>query len=187
MLAHTRRNSTRWRKPTDTPIAIEALRRIADLYAVEAHARGQSPTKRLATRRARAKPIVDAFRALARGAASVLSGPGQSRRSDPVCAGALAGFDPVLARRPHRLDTNPVERAIRPVALGRKIISLPATTAAANDGPILCSLIETCKLDGVEPYAYLKDVLSAWSTDIRSTVSTNCCRGLGRVEDPVKP
>ncbi len=78
------------------------------------------------------------------------------------------------------LDTNPVERAIRPVALGRKNHLFAGRTVAANVGRSLCSLIETCKLNGVEPYAYLTDVLTAHGRWIsRSTASTNCCRGLG--------
>ncbi|KCZ60307.1 transposase domain-containing protein, partial [Hyphomonas chukchiensis] len=57
------------------------------------------------------------------------------------------------------LDTNPVERAIRPVALGRKNHLFAGSDGGAERWAILCSLIETAKLNGVEPYAYLADIL----------------------------
>jgi transposase len=56
-------------------------------------------------------------------------------------------------------DTNPVERAVRPVALGRKNHLFAGSDGGGRRWAVLCSLIETCKLNGVEPYAYLKDVL----------------------------
>ena len=57
------------------------------------------------------------------------------------------------------LDTNPVERAIRPIALGRKNHLFAGSDGAAIAGRSP-ALIETCKLNEVEPYAYLKDVLT---------------------------
>ena len=57
------------------------------------------------------------------------------------------------------LDTNPVERAIRPGALGRKNHLFAGSDGGAERWAILCSLIETAKLNGVEPYAYLTDIL----------------------------
>jgi transposase len=58
------------------------------------------------------------------------------------------------------LDTNPVERAIRPVALGRKNHLFAGSDGGGERWAIICSLIETCKLNDVEPYAYLNDVLT---------------------------
>jgi transposase len=58
------------------------------------------------------------------------------------------------------LDTNPVERAIRPVALGRKNHLFAGSDGGGNRWAVVCSLIETCKLNGVEPYPYLRDVLT---------------------------
>ena len=84
------------------------------------------------------------------------------------------------------LDTNPVERAIRPVALGRKNHLFAGSDGGGHRWAVVCSLIATCKLNDVEPYAYLRDVLSEWSTDTRSTVSTNCCPGAGNQSNHVK-
>ncbi len=57
------------------------------------------------------------------------------------------------------LDNNPVERAIRPVALGRKNHLFAGSDGGADRWAIVASLIATAKLNDVEPYAYLKDVL----------------------------
>ena len=58
------------------------------------------------------------------------------------------------------LDTNPVARAIRPVALGRKNHLFAGSDGGGARWATVCTLIETCKLNGVEPYAYLTDVLT---------------------------
>ena len=58
------------------------------------------------------------------------------------------------------LDTNPVERAIRHVALGRKNALFAGSDGGADRGAIVASLIETAKLNGVEPFAWLRDVLA---------------------------
>lgn len=58
------------------------------------------------------------------------------------------------------LDTNPVERAIRPVALGRKNHMFAGSDGGGQRWAMLCSLIETAKLNNIEPYAYLKDILT---------------------------
>ena len=57
------------------------------------------------------------------------------------------------------LDTNPVERAIRPVALRRKNNLFAGSDGGGHRWAMICSLIETAKLNGVEPYAWLRDVL----------------------------
>ncbi len=57
------------------------------------------------------------------------------------------------------LDTNPVERGIRPVALGRKNHLFAGSDGGGERWGTVCSLIATAKLNDVEPYAYLKDVL----------------------------
>ena len=58
------------------------------------------------------------------------------------------------------LDTNPVERSIRPVALGRKNALFAGSDGGARRWAVVGSLVETAKLNGVEPYAWLRDVLN---------------------------
>ena len=156
--AHTRRKFYEVAQATGSPMAAEALRRIASLYAIEAEVRGQSAPDRLAARRALSAPSSKHSRP---GWSSSCRSfpPRQPCRGDPLCARALARADAFLDDGRIELDTNPVERAIRPVALGRKNHLFAGSDGGGARWAVVCSLIETCKLNGVEPYAYLKDVL----------------------------
>jgi transposase len=158
--AHTRRKFYEVVQATNAPLAEEALRRIGELYAIEAEVRGQPPPYRLAARQSRSKPIVDAFRIWLEQQLAHISG--RSTLADAMRY-ALARWEG-LTRFLHdgciELDTNPVERAIRPVALGRKNHLFAGSDGGGARWAIICSLIETAKLNDVEPYAYLRDVLT---------------------------
>jgi transposase len=157
--AHTRRKFYEVAEATSSPIAAEALRRIGELYVIEARIRGQSPELRLAGRRSWSKPIVDAlYLWLDRQLAQI---PARSGLAEAIRY-ALTRWEG-LARFLHdgrvELDTNPVERAIRPVALGRKNHLFAGSDRGGARWAAVCSLIATAKLNDVEPYAYLRDVL----------------------------
>ena len=77
------------------------------------------------------------------------------------------------------LDNNSVERAIRPVALGRKNHLFAGSDGGGHRWAVVCSLITSAKLNGVEPYAYLKDVLERMVAGHPMSRSTNCCPGTG--------
>ena len=157
--AHTRRKFYEVAEATGSPIAAEALRRIGELYAVEAEARGLSPAHRLAARRSFSKPIIDSLRAwLDTQLARV---PGRSTLAEAIryALSRWEGLTRFLKDGRIELDTNPVERAIRPVALGRKNHLFAGSDGGGRRWATVCSLIETAKMNGVEPYAYLKDVL----------------------------
>ncbi|WP_426441186.1 IS66 family transposase [Bradyrhizobium genosp. P] len=158
--AHTRRKFYEVAQAEDTPIAHEALRRIASLYAVEAQVRGQSPAHRLAARRALARPIVDSLRLWLEVQLPQLPGRGNLAEAMRYALSRWDGLTRFLHDGRIELDTNPVERAIRPVALGRKNHLFAGSDGGGERWAILCSLIETCKLNNVEPYAYLRDVLT---------------------------
>jgi len=158
--SHTRRKFYEVAQATNAPIATEALGQIAKLYAIEAGVRGQSPAHRLAARRNRSKPVVEAMRLWFEEQLPLV--PGRSTIAEAIRY-ALSRWDG-LTRFLHdgriELDTNPVERAIRPVAPGRKNHLFAGSDGGGHRWAVLCSLIETCKLSDVEPYAYLHDVLS---------------------------
>jgi transposase len=158
--SHTRRKFYEVAQATNAPIATKALGQIAKLYAIEADVRGQSPAHRLAARRNRSKPVVEAMRLWFEEQLPLV--PGRSTIAEAIRY-ALSRWDG-LTRFLHdgriELDTNPVERAIRPVALGRKNHLFAGSDEGGHRWAVLCSLIESCKLNDVEPYAYLHDVLS---------------------------
>jgi transposase len=85
------------------------------------------------------------------------------------------------------LDTNIVERSIRPLVLNRKNALFAGHDQGAENWACIASLIETCKLYGVDPQAYLTDVITkqpSWSTCGRPRVSTSSCHGPGRLGVP---
>ena len=170
---------------TNAPIAVEALRRIGELYAVEADVRGQSPAHRLAARCRRSKPIIDASRAWLEAQLPLLAGSSTLAEAIRYALARWHGLTRFLHDGRTELDTNPVERAIRPVALGKEELS------AGSDGgghrwAVLCSLIETCKLNDIEPYAYLCDVLTRYGRRIPYQPSRESLPWAWKAGNPVK-
>ncbi|MFG1352638.1 IS66 family transposase [Xanthobacter autotrophicus] len=157
--AHARRKFYDVAQATGSPVATEALRRIGELYAVEAQCRGQSPAHRLAARRQHSRPLVAELCAWLEAQFAQVSG--RSTLAEAIRY-ALSRWE-ALTRFLHdgriELDTNPVERAIRPVALGRKNHLFAGSDGGGHRWAVICSLIETAKLNDVEPYAYIADVL----------------------------
>jgi transposase len=158
--SHTRRKFYEVAEATGSPVAAEALRRIGEIYAIEADVRGQSAAHRLAARHSRSKPITDALRIWLEAQLPLV--PGRSTLAEAIryALSRWEGLTRFLHDGRIELDTNPVERAIRPVALGRKNHLFAGSDGGGCRWAMLCSLIETCKLNDVEPYAYLHDVLT---------------------------
>ena len=156
--AHTRRKFYEVHQATGSPIAAEAVRRIAELYAIERAIRGQ--TAEAACR------APDAHTTAGHSSEAMAGSPAAPlfRRSGKLAEAiryALVrwtGLCRFLDDGRIELDTNPVERAIRPVALGRKNHLFAGSDGGGERWATICSLIETAKLNGVEPYAYLADV-----------------------------
>jgi transposase len=157
--AHARRKFYDVHEATASPIAEEILRRIAALYAVEDTIRGHTAEARSGVRLARSKPLAEGLKVRLEH---------ELHRVPP--RGALAeAIRYALSRWPAlcrflddgriELDTNTVERAIRPIALGRKNHLFAGSDGGAQRRATVASLIATSKLNAVEPFAYLKDVL----------------------------
>lgn len=157
--AHTRRKFYDVFQSTGSPIAEDALRRIRDIYVVEADIRGRSPPFRLAERRQRTKPLVDNLRLWLDRQLPLIPGRGNLAEAIRYALSRWEGLTRFLSDGKVELDTNPVERAIRPVSLGRKNHLFAGSDRGGDRWAIVCSLVETCKLNRVEPYAYLADVL----------------------------
>ncbi|MBL4791362.1 MAG: IS66 family transposase [Citromicrobium sp.] len=158
--AHTRRKFYDVHQQTGSPVAEEALRRIADLYAIEAKARGRSPDDRLAWRRSLSAPHLAVFKPWLEAQLAQLARSSTLADAVRYALARWAGLTRFLDDGCIELDTNPVERAIRPVALGRKNHLFAGSDGGGHRWAIICSLIETAKLNKVEPHAWLSDVLT---------------------------
>ena len=158
--AHWRRQFYEIAKSGPAPIAQGALMRIAALYAIEKRIRGRSAVERQAVREAESEPLVDALKTWLESELTRVSGKS-------VIAGAIRyglkhwdGLVRFLADGRIEMDTNAVERTIRPIALTRKNALFAGCEQGAANWAAVASLIETCKLNGVDPEAYLEDVLT---------------------------
>jgi transposase len=157
--AHARRKFYEVHQATYSPIAAEALRRIAELYPIETSIRGQTSTGRKSARQAKSLSLVNAMKVWLETQLTQIpprSGLADAIRYALTRWSALGLF---LDDGRIELDNNTVERAIRPIALGRKNHCSPDPTAVRPAGPIVASLLATAKLNDVEPFGYLKDLL----------------------------
>ena len=157
--AHTRRKFYELHQ-AGSPIATEALARIRELYEIEGQIRGLPPDQRREARQEHSQPRVHALHDWLAQKLTLL--PPRSKLAEAIRY-ALNRWDD-LARFVDDgridLDTDPVERAIRPVALGRKNALFACSEGGADRWAIVASLIETAKLNGIEPFAWLRDVLT---------------------------
>jgi transposase len=141
--AHARRKFYEIHHATGSPIAAEVVRRIGALYALEAAIRGRSADQRHRIRAAEARPLVDALKPWLEAALHRVpprSGLAEAIRYALVRWPALCRF---LDDGRIELDTNAVERAIRPIALGRKNHMFAGSDGGANRWAIVCSLLAT--------------------------------------------
>jgi transposase len=157
--AHCRRRFYELHRATGSPLAEEALRRIGELYAVEAEFRGRSAEERRVARQERSKPIVDALHAWLTVQLERVSGKSGLAGAIRYALRHWQGLVLFLEDGRVELDTNTIERAIRPIALGRKNSLFAGSDGGARHWATVASLVATAKLNGVEPLAWLTDVL----------------------------
>jgi transposase len=142
------------------PIATEALARIKQLYDIEAEIRGLPPQVRRAMRQEKAKPLVDALKPWLEGAQAMV--PKGSKLGEALGYGLNQwdGLVRYLDDGRIEIDSNTVERSIRPLALTRKNALFAGHDLGAEAWAMAASLIETCKLNAVDPLAWMTDVLT---------------------------
>lgn len=158
--AHARRKFFDLTTSNKAPIAEEALRRIGELYDTEKAIRGEPPDLRKTARQESSKPRVEALR-------SWLDG---NLKRLPQKSGTAEAIRYALSRWPSlcrflddgsiEIDNNAAERAIRPIALGRKNWLFAGSEKGGERTAAILSLIETAKLNGLDPEAYLRNVLT---------------------------
>lgn len=143
-----------------SPIAEETIGRIAQLYAVEKEARGSPPDRRTELRRAHAAPVFDDLERWLAMQLTTISG--KSPRASAIRY-ALTRMDRLRPSLDHgilELDNNAAERGMRAVALGRKTYLFVGSEAGRKAAAIAYTLIETAKLNAVDPNAWLADTLA---------------------------
>ena len=158
--AHVRRKFYDLQQAHASPVATEALERIGALYGIEEQIRGKPQDERRAVRQAQSKPLLDSLQQWFEATL-----PKLSRKSDTTAAirYALTRWD-ALTRYIEdghiEIDNNAAERSLRGVALGRKNYLFAGSDAGGERAAAIYSLIGSAKLNGLDPEAYLRQVLT---------------------------
>ena len=171
-LAHIRRKFFDLHVASGSPLAEEALRRIAQLYVIEQDAASLSPAERLALRAARAVPTLDELHTW------LLT----TQRTVAVGSGTGKAIEHALKRWPAlvryassgilSIDNNSVENAIRPIAIGKKNWLFAGSERACHRAAAIQCLFATAKLNGLDPARWLADTLDRLPTCPNSKIDS---------------
>ncbi len=158
--SHVRRGFYDLAKAGTAPIASEALARIAALYRIEEGVRGKDANIRHAARQAESRPLVSDLRVWFETQFGRLPGRSPTAEAIRYALNHWDGLVRFLDDGRIELDTNSVERAMRPIALSRKNALFAGSDEGGENWAAIASLIETCKLNSVKPQAYLTELLT---------------------------
>ena len=158
--AHARRKIYDVHVETKSPAAAEALEMIARLFAIEADIRGSSPTERAAARRARAMPVLAELRAFLDATLAKISGKSSFAGAIRYATSRWTALTRYVDDGRLEMSNNAAERAIRPLALGRKNYLFAGSDEGGRRAAIMYSLIETARLNDIDPEAWLADVIA---------------------------
>jgi transposase len=157
--AHARRKFYDLHEATSSPIAAEALRRIAELYAIERSIQGGTADARRHVRNTSARPLIEMMKPWLEMELGRVPPAGPLAEAIRYALARWPALTRFLDDGRIELDNNPVERAIRPIALGRKNHLFAGSDGGGVRWATICSLIATAKLNNVEPFTWLRDVL----------------------------
>jgi transposase len=158
--AHGRRDFFDLAKLAKAPIAVEIVRRIDELFAIEREINGKLPEVRRAVRQQQSKPLVAALEAYMREQLGRLSPKNDLAKAIRYMLTRWPSFTRFLDDGRICLSNNAAERALRCVAVGRRNWTFAGSDAGGKRAAAVYSLIETCKLNDVDPRAWLADVLA---------------------------
>jgi transposase len=157
--AHARRNFFDVHAATQSPLALEALQRIAALYAIEATIRGQPPDARLAARNAQSAPLFTALRQWLEKTQARIPGKSELAKAIRYTLSRWQALTLVLRDGRACIDNNAAERSMRPMVLGRKNWLFAGSDSGGHSAAAAYSLIQTAKLNQLDPEDYLRQVL----------------------------
>jgi transposase len=158
--AHLRRDFHDVWKATGSEIAREALERIGALYDIERAINGHPAESRRAVRQEKSAPLVAVFRNWCAHHLERIPGKGDLAKAMRYALKRWHAFTLFLEDGRVAIDNNPAERALRPVVLTRKNALFAGSDAGGETFADAMTVIETAKLSGLNPEAYLADVLA---------------------------
>ena len=158
--AHVRRRFYELAVGGPAPIASEALIRIAGLYAVEADIRGKPAEERRAIRQERSVPILNDLEPWLRAKLELISQKTKLAEAIRYTLSHWKGLTCFVDDGRIEIDSNTVERSIRPIALNRKNALFAGSDGGGEHWAVIASLVETCKLSSIDPQLYLADIIT---------------------------
>src|ERR1700688_1096979 len=158
--AHARRKIYDIHVETKSPAAAQALEMIARMFAIEADIKGRPPAERLAARRAKAAPILSELRAFLDATMEKISGKSSLAGAFRYATSRWTALTRYVGDGRLEMSNNAAERAMRPLALGRKNYLFAGSGESGRRAAIIYTLIETARLNDVDPEAWLGDVIN---------------------------
>lgn len=158
--AHVRRKFFDEAKSGNAPVAEDMLRRIATLYKIEASIRGSSAEHRRAVRQSQSAPIIAAMQPWMKEMLPKLPRGSDTAEAIGYTLNQWNGLIRFLNDGRIELDNNTIERSMRPITLQRKNALFAGHDLGAENWATFATLVETCKLNDINPQAYLTDVLA---------------------------
>jgi len=158
--AHVRRHFYDLEQAHSSPVAREALARIGALYGVEEPIRGRPPDERRTVRQEQAKPLVESMRQWFEATLSKLSRKSETTVAIRYALSRWEALTRYIEDGHLEIDNNAAERSLRGVALGRKNYLFAGSDAGGERAAAIYSLIGSAKLNGLDPEAYLRQVLT---------------------------
>ncbi len=156
--AHFRRNIFDIHQDKPTPLTTDLLTRIGALYAVEAGIRGQPPDVRVRARQEQTRPLIDALRAALGEALRRLSPKAEVAKACRYGVKLWPALSRFLDDGQLEIDNNIAERAMRAIAVGRRNWLFAGSAAGGERAAAIYTVIETCKVNGIDPQAYIAGV-----------------------------
>lgn len=136
------------------------MRVYAEFYAIEKDVRGRSAEERRLVRYQKSRPLADALQKWLRTKLGMISQKGKLADAIRYGPSRWEGLTCFIDDGRIEIDSNVVERSIRPITLNRKNALFAGSDGGAQHWAVVASLIETCKLNHVDPLAYITDVLT---------------------------
>jgi transposase len=158
-LAHARRKFIDVYKTTKSAFAAEMIGVFGQIYAIEADIRGRGAAERAATRQAKTAPIMAALKRRLEDQLAGLSSKSKLAGAIRYNLAHWAGLTRFLSDGRLEPDNNTVERTMRPIALGRRNFLFAGDSGGAETWAILGSLLTTARLNDLDPFVWLSDVL----------------------------
>lgn len=168
--AHARRKFDELVKDNLSPVGAQAVQRIAALYQIERQVKGCLPPERQAIRQARAKPLCEDLHAWLTLEMKCVPEGSATAKAIAYSLNRWEALTAYLDNGAVQIDNNHIENLMRPWAMGRKAWLFAGSELAGQRAAIVMSLLQSAKLHGHEPWAYLKDVLTRLPGQMNSRI-----------------